>query len=122
MEARCATLDEYGAAKLTTVRENIREALDTLHGADLVFEDLRSPNILVVEAADGKARRMLVDFDWCDKENVGRYPAGLNTGIGWADGEEKGGLMLKQHDVKMFEKPFGHFSLDNFRPVPLQRA
>ncbi|KAG9084343.1 hypothetical protein FRC06_004116, partial [Ceratobasidium sp. 370] len=44
---------------LTTLRKNIRDALRILHDVDLVFGDLRPPNILVVEPTDGEPRGML---------------------------------------------------------------
>ncbi|KAG8743970.1 hypothetical protein FRC10_011044 [Ceratobasidium sp. 414] len=116
-EVPCVTLEQYTAAHgtagllgLTALQKDIRDALTILHGADLVFGDLRPPNILVVAQTDGEARGMLVDFDWCDKENDGRYPAGINEKIKWVDGVVKGGLMSKEHDVKMFEKLFGDSS------------
>ncbi|KAG8743497.1 hypothetical protein FRC10_011970 [Ceratobasidium sp. 414] len=98
-----------GLRELTTLRQNIRDALTILHGADLVFGDLRPPNILVVKPTDGEPRGMLVDFDWRYKENDGRYPAGINMELTWANGVAKGGSMLKRHDVEMFEKLFGNF-------------
>lgn len=97
------------ASELETVRSDISRALEILHDDGLVFGDLRAPNILVVEQDDGEPHGMLVDFDWCSQENVGRYPAGLNQNrwIQWAEGVEKGGLMQKRHDLEMFEKLFG---------------
>lgn len=66
-----------------------------LHGDGLVFGDLRSINVVVVEKGDGEMHRMLVDFDWCGRENVERYSAGLNQSEGsqWAEEVEKGGTM-----------------------------
>lgn len=89
---------------LKQVRRNMREALDVLHDADLVFGDLRSPNVLVVSEADGKRSGRLVDFDWCGKVGEARYPAGLNQSehMKWPEGAEKRSLIEKEHDDAMF--------------------
>ena len=43
------------------VLSKVSEALKILHENDLVFSNLRSPNILVT----GQYDIQLVDFDWC---------------------------------------------------------
>ncbi|KAF8597082.1 hypothetical protein BDV93DRAFT_479692 [Ceratobasidium sp. AG-I] len=90
------------------VRSQVREALDILHGANLVFGDLRRPNVLVVPGADGKLGVRLVDFDWCGKEGQALYPAALNQGEGmrWAGGAEKRSVIEKEHDNEMLELLF----------------
>lgn len=90
------------------VRTDVREALDILHEADLVFGDLRRPNVLVVPDANGKPGGRLVDFDWCGKVGDDRYPAGLNQseGMKWATGTAKRSFISKEHDDKMFEMLF----------------
>jgi hypothetical protein len=52
----------------------VKEALEILHSADLVFGDLRSPNILIT----AEEKVMIIDFDWCKKAGEGRYPVSLN--------------------------------------------
>ena len=60
------------------VSNDVKMAIETLHKADLVFGDLRTPNIIIV---NGHAK--LVDFDWCGREGQDRYPRDLNAGIEW---------------------------------------
>jgi Protein kinase domain len=53
------------------------QAIQCLHSNDLVFGDLRPPNVLIVEE-----NVMIIDFDWCGEAGVARYPATLNTALG----------------------------------------
>ncbi|CAE6428928.1 unnamed protein product [Rhizoctonia solani] len=55
------------------VSANIEHALSLLHDADIVFGDLRPPNIMLVKDGDGTITgAKLIDFDWCGKHRVGR--------------------------------------------------
>ena len=49
-------------------RGDIRRAMDLLHEKNLVFGDLRPPNILIKGDT-----ALLVDFDWCGEEGKGKY-------------------------------------------------
>ena len=80
-------------------REQVKKAIDLLHGKGFVFGDLRQPNILF---SGGKV--FLIDFDWAGKNREARYPRGLSTGVQWAEDElEKleRQLIKPEHDVKM---------------------
>lgn len=80
----------------------VQEAVEALHEEGYVFGDLRLGNIMV---ADGKA--FLIDFDWCAKEEVGRYPVSLNDAdseIGWHREVARNGVMRKSHDLFMLQK------------------
>ncbi|KIM32232.1 hypothetical protein M408DRAFT_63552, partial [Serendipita vermifera MAFF 305830] len=79
--------------------KKVEQAVDLLHDSGYVFGDLRLVNIVVGKGGDV----YLVDFDWCGKENVDRYPITLNdTGaITWANGVGRGTLMRKEHDLYM---------------------
>ncbi|CUA71753.1 hypothetical protein RSOLAG22IIIB_09793 [Rhizoctonia solani] len=91
------------------VGENVERALSVLHGADIVFGDLRSPNVMLVKGADDKITgAKLIDFDWCAKHMKGRYPLDLNVNgnVTWADGVRPGELMKKEHDNVMKEYLF----------------
>ncbi|KAF5363522.1 hypothetical protein D9756_000153 [Leucocoprinus leucothites] len=81
--------------------EKVKQAIQLLHSHNLVFGDLRSPNILTT----GK-KVMIIDFDWCGKAGETRYPASLNTAdeLGWPEGVEPDSVMLKEHDLVMLEK------------------
>ena len=61
-------------------REQIKAAIDKLHERDLVFGDLREPNVLFSEDS-----AFLIDFDWAGKANEARYPRGLSTDVDWPD-------------------------------------
>lgn len=88
------------------VRDSVAKALDILHDHDIVFGDLRRPNVLAVEDASGCITGgMLVDFDWCGKHGEARYPPAMNTeDIRWPDGVDKVAIMLKEHDRFMFAR------------------
>ncbi|KAF8601773.1 hypothetical protein BDV93DRAFT_545676 [Ceratobasidium sp. AG-I] len=96
-------------SKLESVRGDIRQPLEVLHGEGLVFGHLRASNISVAELNDDKVRGVLGDFDWCGEDNVARHPAvpEKSEGIQCADGVERKWLISKQHDLEMFEKLFG---------------
>ncbi|QRV97647.1 Tyrosine kinase [Ceratobasidium sp. AG-Ba] len=109
---QAVSLHEWRAAPSTNRRlegaqKDVQRALEILHNNNWVFGDLRSPNVLVIEKEES-TRGMLVDFDWCGEHGVGRYPATMNDDarIGWPDGAGRRGLMMKQHDLDMFQKLF----------------
>ncbi|KDN34367.1 hypothetical protein RSAG8_12533, partial [Rhizoctonia solani AG-8 WAC10335] len=101
-------LDSYPRLDLDRVRTDVQEAVELLHAHDFVFGDLRPPNVLVTQAADGTLRGKLVDFEWCGLEGEARYPIGMNesSDLGWAAGVGKGSLMFKVHDQHMLEQLF----------------
>lgn len=80
----------------------VKRALEVLHSADLVFGDLRLPNILITTK---KEKAMIIDFDWCKKAGEGRYPVTLNQeGIDWPEGVHPYSIMEKQHDLDMLDQ------------------
>ena len=83
------------------VHQDVKTAINILHAVDLVFGDLRGPNILIVE---GRAK--LVDFDWCGTAGKNRYPTDLNPKIKWPTGVVQGGLMQKDNDMEMISTMF----------------
>ena len=78
----------------------VKTAVMLLHSMNLVFGDLRLPNILL---KDGKV--MIIDFDWCGKAGDARYPAELNLDreLGWPPGVQPGSIMQKELDLFMLE-------------------
>ncbi|KEP48576.1 kinase domain protein [Rhizoctonia solani 123E] len=91
-----------GPALPLCVTANLDHALSVLHNADIVFGDLRPPNVMLVKDTNGVIiGAKLIDFDWCAKHGVGRYPLSMNQSIAWADGVQPGGLMFKEHDDEM---------------------
>ena len=94
-------LHEYPLATPTEVLEKVSEALKILHANDLVFGDLRLPNILVTSQGGVQ----LVDFDWCGKVGEAEYPASINlVDIKWPMGVVPGDLLRLEHDEEMFQR------------------
>ena len=86
------------------ILDDVRNAVNELHDATLVFGDLRRPNIIIHKTSDGE-RAMLVDFDWVGQDGEARYPASLNdTGsIIWPAGVKPSGIMRMEHDDEMIK-------------------
>lgn len=84
---------------LDAIINSVTEAIKVLHAENLVFGDLRTPNILV--DSDGNVK--LVDFDWCGVHGVDRYPFIVGNGIDWASGVGPLAMMFKAHDIFMLE-------------------
>lgn len=91
-------------------REALKVAVKTLHDKNLVFGDLRWPNIILPLAAtvdDGRKQSaaMLIDFDWCGVEDCVRYPLNISGGrdMGWHKEVCGGVLIKKHHDTHMLE-------------------
>ncbi|CAE6441605.1 unnamed protein product [Rhizoctonia solani] len=97
MELAGTSLDKYldptgpglEPSARTQIHKDVEMAMDLLHANNLVFGDLRSPNVLVVQTADGSLRGRLIDFEWCGVEGEARYPAGMNQSL----------LQLKRTDL-----------------------
>ena len=91
------------------VFKDIQDAVELLHSNNLVFGDLRTPNIMVVPGGsglDGRHRGMLIDCDWVGAHGTGRYPASLNDSLqDWdLSGIQRNGIMDKAHDLAMLNK------------------
>ena len=95
--ASMAGITEIEPGSYKDIYEDIKSAVDQLHAIDIVFADLREPNILVVKVAE-KHRAMLIDFDWCGMHLVDRYPPSMNPQITWPEGAEPGAPLDKAHD------------------------
>ncbi|RPD68890.1 hypothetical protein L226DRAFT_617244 [Lentinus tigrinus ALCF2SS1-7] len=125
-EQRCYTHGRYGAygrwepvVVPQTVYEDVRRAVELLHGAGWVFGKLNLENILCVTvpvtvpatatgdeaaAATGRVGAMLVNFDWAGRADEAWYPTALHDSGFWAPGVERGRIMRKEHDLYMLEK------------------
>ena len=91
------------------VYKDIKDAVTLLHSENLVFCDLRTPNIMVVpggSGSDARDRGMLIDFDWVGVHGIGRYPASLDDGLNdWeSSGVQRYGTVDKAHDLVMLTK------------------
>lgn len=103
---------------LKTLRQDVDKAMAILHGAGLVFGDMRAPNIMVAGE-----RAKLVDFDWCGLDGQDRYRGDVNVcneseksderQINWHSEVKRGGVMKKHHDIWMARQLFGCVVLDN---------
>ncbi|QRV85642.1 WaaY domain-containing protein [Ceratobasidium sp. AG-Ba] len=96
-------LTKLGFPVPESVYSSVKKAVEVLHAHDIVFGDLRHPNVLAREDEQGEFTGMLIDFDWCGVHEQSRYPHTMNTGISWAEGMGEGELMKKEHDVAMLE-------------------
>ncbi|KAF7301231.1 hypothetical protein MIND_00687900 [Mycena indigotica] len=68
----------------------LRQAVEALHQAGLVYGDLREPNVMV----DESGRVQFVDFDWCGLEGEATYPLDISMGaIDWAADVGPGSLI-----------------------------
>lgn len=67
-----------------------------LHEKDIVFGDLRDPNILYVESDNSV---VLVDLDWPGEDEKSWYPATLNINNVWPEDVLPHGIMRKAHDL-----------------------
>ena len=82
--------------------ESLRKAVRLLHEKDIVFGDLRAPNVLGLED-----RIMVIDFDWAGQMGSARYPEDISmgkNGISWPKGVKRGGLIEKEHDLDLMER------------------
>jgi tRNA A-37 threonylcarbamoyl transferase component Bud32 len=90
------------------VYKDIHDAIMMLHSDNLVFGDLRTPNIMVVPDGSGldtPCRGVLLDFDWVGTHGIGRYPDSLDDGlVDWASGIKRYAIMDKAHDIAMLKK------------------
>ncbi len=90
-----------------TVLDDVELALKILHDADLVFGDIRRPNIMVFKSqgkGDEDWRGLPVDFDWAGPVCKAKYPPMLNMEIKWADGVAPAIEIEKDHDLHMLKK------------------
>ena len=74
----------------------VDDAVRLLHNENIVFGDLRDPNVLYVDLDDSV---VLIDFDWAGTDGVSRYPATLNPANAWAEDVFPYGIMRKAHDI-----------------------
>ncbi|KAG8731732.1 hypothetical protein FRC11_002708 [Ceratobasidium sp. 423] len=87
------------------VLDDVTSALETLHEENLVFGDLRPPNILAVQDEFGQViGGMLIDFDWCGTAGQAKYPYNINPVVGWPEGVRPGVVISMAHDLAMRER------------------
>ncbi|CAI2187500.1 5670_t:CDS:2, partial [Funneliformis geosporum] len=60
-----------------SIYDDIKFAINLLYENNYVFADLRPPNILVYNQHETQ-RAILIDFDWCGRYGIDKYPPSLN--------------------------------------------
>jgi serine/threonine protein kinase len=83
---------------LQLIYVDLKYAIEVLHDNNYVFADLRAPNVMIFDEDDDQ-HAMLIDFDWCGKHNVDKYPSSMNKELPWPTGAEPGALLKKEHDL-----------------------
>ena len=78
------------------IPKEVGKAVHLLHEHNIVFGDLRDPNILYDES---KNRVALVDFDWAGQDEKSRYPPTLNPSNAWEEEVSPYSVMRKAHDL-----------------------
>ena len=77
-----------------TFMDQIRRALDVLHGQGYVFGDLRGPNILITKNEEVK----LINFDCAGVHMKSQYPLLISPKLMWPPGVEGLSIMKTEHD------------------------
>ncbi|KAF9496897.1 hypothetical protein BDN71DRAFT_1388502 [Pleurotus eryngii] len=87
----------------STVVSDLKSALDVLHAGNLVYGDLRLPNI-ILRQEDSQWRASLVDFDWSGPVGAVYYPSNVNVEAFWGTGAGPCLPILKEHDLSMLQQ------------------
>ena len=93
------SLDER---KKQFVLSKVRHAIEVLHNQNLVFGDLRSPNVMITKTNEVK----LIDFNWAGVGGQAKYPSMISSDIKWAAGVEALGVIKMEHDREMLDRLF----------------
>ncbi|KAF8335524.1 hypothetical protein F5887DRAFT_989005 [Amanita rubescens] len=83
------------------ISKEVDKAVHLLHENNIVFGDLRDPNILYDESV---GRVFLVDLDWSGRDGESRYPATLNLSNTWAEEVLPYSIMHKAHDLWQLDR------------------
>jgi len=84
-------------------REKMEKAIQKLHDAQLVYEDLRAPNVMF--PGD---KVLLIDFDWAGKVGKAHYPRNLASWVKWPEEAENLEMkpILEEDDWFMLDQLF----------------
>lgn len=84
------------------VLKKVKEAINILHENNIVFGDLRPPNIMVQRNRGLNVK--LIDFDWAGRDQIDRYPPFMNhVHIKWPEGASDGKILQEKHDLAMLK-------------------
>lgn len=85
--------------------DDVKTALEVLHGAGLVHGDVRRSNVMAVPRGDsGQMGAMLIDFDLAGENGNVLYPSRLNPDVDWAQGAQPGYPIQREHDWEMWRR------------------
>ena len=87
---------------IKAVQLRLKDALKLLHDKDLVFGDLRPPNVMITKESEVK----LIDFDWAGEAEQVEYPHMLSSAVPWPKGVQTLDPIKKEHDLEMLAKLF----------------
>ncbi|KAG9296738.1 hypothetical protein G9A89_001370 [Geosiphon pyriformis] len=81
----------------------VTKAINLLHENNIVFGDLRPPNIMI-QQNEGHFHVKLIDFDWAGRDQIDCYPFFMNhVQIKWPEGASDGKVLYKKHDLDMLK-------------------
>jgi serine/threonine protein kinase len=86
------------------VLEALRDTISALHHENLVYGDLRAPNVILSDDGQGGKRAILLDFDWAGEEGTALYPADINMELTWHENVQPGRLICREHDLFMLDQ------------------
>ncbi|RIB07705.1 hypothetical protein C2G38_2252459 [Gigaspora rosea] len=111
-------LDQRDIRPSNLIYNDVKLAIELLHSNNYVFADLRLPNILVYDENE-RQRAKLIDFDWCGRHKVDKYPSSLNMSIQWPTNVKPGTFLMKEHDIYWLGKLQERLSTltDGFQPT-----
>jgi len=86
------------------IRNGVIQALNVLHGKQLVHGDIRWPNILIAAGEGPLDKRVkIIDFDWAGVEGQVKYSLNLAPGE-WVAGVKDLAVIEAAHDIGMAER------------------
>ncbi|RDB30858.1 hypothetical protein Hypma_005976 [Hypsizygus marmoreus] len=98
----------YNSGELSRdIKAAVRRGIEALHDEDLVYGDIRRPNIMIVDPTGSYAgaslgeRVRFLDFDWAGKLGKVRYPLHLCSYIRETAGVLDYDMITKEHDIRM---------------------
>ncbi|KAJ7601735.1 hypothetical protein DFH06DRAFT_1024993 [Mycena polygramma] len=94
----------------TPAIHRFKDFVAAMHGNGFVHGDIRAPNLLMSDNAQGEL--LLIDFDWGGKDSVSKYPWNLHPilqndpPLRRPHDAQGGGPITKEHDTEMLNMLF----------------
>jgi serine/threonine protein kinase len=102
-ETLAVAMPKMNGRMVEIVRSEVQRALELLRSYELVFGDLRPPNVLITE---GGKKVNLIDFNGAGEDGQAKYPSLISRDIPWPEGVEAMAVMKQQHDLAMLRNLF----------------